>query len=48
MTRARRRLFISYHRQDAQDRLQVPSRFIALIPEALREQAEEFTTEERR
>ena len=36
MTRARRRLFITHHRKDGQDRPQTPSRFLASIPEELR------------
>ena len=36
MTRARRRLFITHHRRDGQDRPQTPSRFLSSIPEGLR------------
>jgi DNA helicase-2/ATP-dependent DNA helicase PcrA len=36
MTRARRRLFITHHRKDGEDRPQTPSRFLASIPEGLR------------
>ena len=36
MTRARRRLFITHHRKDNQNRAQFPSRFLASIPEELR------------
>jgi DNA helicase-2/ATP-dependent DNA helicase PcrA len=37
MTRARRRLFITHHRRDGEDRPQTPSRFLASIPEGLRQ-----------
>ena len=35
--RARRRLFISHHRRDDRDRPQQPSRFLAGIPDHLRQ-----------
>jgi ATP-dependent DNA helicase UvrD/PcrA len=37
MTRARRRLFITHHRKDGEDRPQTPSRFLGSIPEGLRQ-----------